>query len=673
MSTDDVKKPRTPLLLVAACFVFVQGCFLLLPQLFEPWRGPAIDRLFQLRSGLMSPAYDDTVVHVDLSDASLRSLGDFHPTRSHHARVIENLARMKVAALAYDFIFAGASNSDEDDALRQAIAAAGNVYLGMAARLEPRGTQPEDEPATPIQPAGLGWQLDVPRDDGALRVASAVLDTWEPIASASRGLGTLNVTPDRDGVVRRIPLLVRFGGELLPTLALRVVSDYLGVPPERIVVRPGRSITLGDARRPGAAEARDLVIPIDEEGNLILDYIGPWDRMTHYDFADVARAADDRFELERWREELSGKIVLVSEISTGSADVGPVPTDPSFPLSGVHATAIHNLLTGRFLRGLASTTALALELLLAVVVGALALRLRGRTFAVACLCLGVGCAAAVAAAFLFANIVADPVRPLMFLSAATVLVVVYRVSAEERAKEALRRTCDAYFPPSVVAKIMQDPDSLTRSARRAEITILFSDIENFTRHSATREPAEIRAMLNEYFEEMTEIVFAHGGTMDKFIGDAVMVLFGDSDPQPDHALRCVQTAIEMQQRIAELHAKWKANGGMPLRVRIGINTGDVVVGNLGSERRFAYTATGSAVNLAQRIESNARIDAILVSNRTAEFIRDQIPLRPVAPIQAKGFDEPVEVFEVVTSQETSEAAAPDVDADVASRQSSRSA
>jgi len=194
---------------------------------------------------------------------------------------------------------------------------------------------------------------------------------------------------------------------------------------------------------------------------------------------------------------------------------------------------------------------------------------------------------------------------------------------------------------------MANPAFLTLGGQKKELTILFSDIKDFTTHSATLAPAQIQQFLNEYFEAMVEIVFQHQGTVDKYIGDGLMVFFGDPEPQPDHALRCVRAAIEMQRKTAELREKWLRNGGFPLRIRIGINTGEVVVGNMGSARRLAYTVLGSAVNLAQRLESNAPVGGILLSEQTHELVKAEIPAVSVGPLKVKGIEQPISAYEVL--------------------------
>jgi adenylate cyclase len=164
---------------------------------------------------------------------------------------------------------------------------------------------------------------------------------------------------------------------------------------------------------------------------------------------------------------------------------------------------------------------------------------------------------------------------MLALAIGTVLLHGYVREQQDRAL--LHHSFRAYFPPRMVERIERQHQSVTIGGHKKELTVLFSDIENFSSHTAAMAPDHIQALLNEYFEAMTDIVFDHGYTVDKFIGDGLMVFFGDPDPQPDHTARAVRTAIAMQHKVQELHARWKSVGDMPLRIRIGINTGEMVV------------------------------------------------------------------------------------------------
>jgi adenylate cyclase len=307
---------------------------------------------------------------------------------------------------------------------------------------------------------------------------------------------------------------------------------------------------------------------------------------------------------------------------------------------------IHTILTESFLKEFSGLEMLFTELLLLLIILMLSLRFSSLPFSIGTLALGGSYVAIAALFFFYGHFIFHIVRPLLIVTLTLISILAYRYISEEKEKEVLRRTFESYFPPLVVKKIMANPHMIASGGQKKELTILFSDIKDFTSYSATMTPDHIQRLLSEYFEAMTEIVFKHHGTVDKFIGDGLMVFFGDPDPQPDHALRCVNAAIEMQKKVREIKTKWERQGDMPIQIRIGINTGTVVVGNMGSARRLSYTVLGSAVNLAQRLESNAPVEGILISQRTYDSVKDHVPTHPLGQMEVKGFDKPVSVYEV---------------------------
>jgi adenylate cyclase len=647
---DKKRNLQVTILLVLGSFVAAHLCFWLLPNVFEIWNAQAVDQLFLLRtnSDLLRPFYDDTIVHVDLNDTSIRKLDNFYLNRSHHAQMIRNLAAMKVSALLYDFIFAARTNEKDDEALIDAVTKSGNVYFGMAFNLSEKSVEKKQN--TNIRQTHYldrtKWNVIMKGDPGSFYSGANPLITLHNIADISKGLGYLSLKCDRDGVFRRMPLLVRYKGAFYPGFSFRAICDYLGVPPERIVVSPGESIILKDARRPGESSGHDIVIPIDKYGNMVVNFIGSWDRMKHYNFSDVLLVSEERDEMEMWRDELSGKIVIVSEISTGSSDIGPVPTDTHFPLSGLHANLMHTVLTESFLRELSYTGMFFVELSILLIILLLSLSLSSLGFSLGTLAVAGGYIGVTSLLFFNSNTILNIVRPLLMVVFAMICILAYRYINEEKEKEVFRRTLEAYFPPLVVKKIIANPEIIGSGGQKKELTILFSDIKDFTSYTASMEPDQIQRLLNEYFEAMTEIVFQYKGTVDKFMGDGMMVFFGDPEPQSDHALLCVRAAIDMQRKVREIRAKWERQGGMPIQIRIGVNTDTVVVGNMGSSKRLSYTVLGSAVNLAQRLESNAPAGGILISRRTYDLIRDDIPALPLRQIEVKGFDELISVYEV---------------------------
>jgi len=427
--TSRKQKLQITFFLILGSFLAAHLCLLLLPNVFSILNAQIVDKIFLFRTnikGLQQP-YDDIIVHIDLNNTSIKQLKNFYLNRTYHARVIRNLADMDVAAQLYDFIFAARTSDSEDSALIEATSAAGNVYLGMAFELLKEKSPSSVDPLQTEEGKYLDktkWQVKIQGDPEEFYLGANPLVTFPALASAATGLGYLNMKPDPDGVTRRLPLLVRYQEGFYPSFSFRAVCDYLHVPPENILVKPGAAITLKDARRPGEAKASDMVIPIDETGNMTVNFIGPWERMKHYNFVDIYRASDDPDVMGIWKEELSGKIVLVSQVSTGSLDVGPVPTDNNFPLSGVHANVIHTILTESFVNELSNLEMLFIELPLLLLIFLLSLRFSSLPFSVGTLTVAGGYACLAAFSLVYANVVFHLVRPLLMMIFALISILV---------------------------------------------------------------------------------------------------------------------------------------------------------------------------------------------------------------------------------------------------------
>ncbi|MGV8073952.1 MAG: CHASE2 domain-containing protein [Syntrophobacteraceae bacterium] len=646
------RKRRITISWIVFSFVASHIFSLVFPGTFSVWDAQAIDRLFLVRSGFDSlrPTYDKTVIHVDINNRTIQQLDNFYLNRLHYAQLVRNLAAVGTAAQVYDFIFAEPISKNEDKALIEAVSKAGNAYFGMAFRLTEEDGRPQavgsDGGSAESYLKDKKWKVAVQGDASELFRGSRPLLTFPALANAACGLGFISIKHDDDGVYRRVPLLVRYEDAYYPSLPFRVVCDYLRVTPDRIVIEPGKSIVLKDARKPGK-EPHDIRIPIDYHGNMIINFIGPWGSMKHYSFDEIFNASDDRDELEILGEVLAGKIALIADVATGSGDLGPCPTDVNLPLNALHTNVIHTIISEQFLRQISNTETLLIDLLLLIALLILALRPSLLVFMLGTTGVAAGFVGGVASSFLFGKVIVPVAGPVLFVGFSMALVTVSRYFIDEKEKAVLRATFEAYFPPSIVRKIMANPQMINSMRQKKELTILFSDIKNFTGYSASLTPVQIQKCLSEYFEAMVEIVFSYEGTVDKYIGDGLMVFFGDPDPQPDHALRCVRAAVDMQKKIGQLHEKWLKEGGMPIRIRIGINTGEVVVGNMGSSKRLSYTVLGSAVNLAQRLEANAPVGGIMISRRTYDLVKDHVHTRPLGKIRVKGIDEEISVYEAL--------------------------
>lgn len=644
------------MIIIVSSLLFGHLLFWLLPNVFETWNAQAFDQIFVLRYQYFPSRvpYDSTIIHVVETDSSVQVLsGGTYISRRQYGQIAHNIGEMQAAAQIWDYIQRAAQSAEEDSFFIACNKSAGNVYYGMS--LDPR-----DKPLLKKQPRPAShweylsrtkWKVQVDGDISTMYVGGNPILTFPELASVCRGLGFINMNADRDGVFRRVPLLIRYDDAFYPSFPFRAICDYMHVKPEQIILRPGTSITLKGAYRLGQ-QPHDIVIPVDERCNIVVNFVGPWRRMVDFEMDRIYNVSEDRDAMEYdWKPLFKDKIVVVNINATGASDVQSVPTDPWYPLGGLHANVMNSILTENFLKEANTVEKIGLEILLLLIVGVLAIKFSSRGLWIGALVLLVGYIVFIIGIFLYGNLIINLVRPILIMVTAVFGVLVYRFINEEREKEATRRSFESYLPPSVVKRQLAHPESIFE-VQKKELTIMFTDIKSFTTYSSIMSPDQIQNFLAEYFDAMVQIVFKYEGTVDKYIGDGLMVFFGAPEPQADHAVRCVKAAIEMQKKCRELKEKWVQEDLFPLKIRIGINTGEVVVGNMGTRKKLAYTVLGSDVNLANRLESNAPVEGIMISRRTYDLVKDEIPTFPHEPVLVKGLDTPIEVYIVPVDETT---------------------
>lgn len=661
MITNKLLKFRTPILLIVFSFLATHLCFWILPNVFEVWNSQIVDQLFILRTKIdrFRPEYNNTVVHVDFNNSSIEKLSNPYLNRSHFAKLIRNLTSMNTAAQVYDYIFAAKLNKNDDDALIQATRAAANAYFGIALQLrsprQPQRKKPEPSKSREYM-IQTSWLISAPEVEGELYVGENPLATYPELASASRGLGSLSVKFDRDGVLRRVPLLVKFENAYYPLLPLRVICDYLQVQPDNLKLKPGQHLILKDAKKPLSDNSHDILIPIDSKGNMIVNYVGQWESMDHYNFADILRASDDQDEFEIWTDEFNGKIVVISDVSTGSADIGPVPSDAEYPLSGVHANVIHNILTESFLKELSGWNTFLLDVLILTILVFLSFRSSYFFFSVGSIILSATFITAAIAYFFFGQVIVNILRPLMMIGIGTGSIIIYRYINSEREKieslrqrDFIRHTFGRYISNEVVDELLNSPEGLKMSGENREVTFLVSDLRGFTSLSSKLTPQEVIIILNRYFEKMVEVISKYRGTVSEFMGDGILAFFGAPIQSADDPVRAIACAIEMQNALSEINAEHKQSKiNLPeIAMGIGINTGEVVVGNIGSERRASYGAVGTPINVAYRIESLSVGGQIFVSAITYEKVKKHVTIRGTKEVKIKGIVEPIYIYDVI--------------------------
>jgi adenylate cyclase len=385
------------------------------------------------------------------------------------------------------------------------------------------------------------------------------------------------------------------------------------------------------------------VVRPDDLSRVMVNFHGPSRTYPYVSFAD---AALKKFQPGTFKD----KIVLIGASATGIGDLRATPFGSiDFPGVEIHANLIDNILNQQFLvrRGPQALADLGFILLFGIPLG-LWLAVTQPRWMVFGLGLLVPFAVIVYWAFLHGWWLNFIVPAVFTLVPNVSLVALYRVLIEEREKRKVRGAFQQYVSPEVIRRLLNDPERV--KPRKTEVTVLFSDIRDFTTISESLDAQELADLLNSYLTEMTRIIFRHQGTLDKYIGDAVMAIWGAPFDEPDHAQRSCLSAVDMISRLSELQAQWREQGKPVLEIGIGINTGSASVGNMGSSLRHGYTAIGDAVNLASRLEGlNKEYGThILVSDSTRnEVASDALLLREIDLIRVKGKLQPLTVYEIL--------------------------
>jgi adenylate cyclase len=455
------------------------------------------------------------------------------------------------------------------------------------------------------------------------------------LAEAAGSSGYYIVKSDPDGVVRWMPLIIQCGKHVYPPLSVVCAWHFLGKP--QMIVEADRYGVQGIRMGP-------RFMPTDENGQLLINYLGPPKTFPHISISDILGGRTPK-------GTFADRIVLVGVTAMGIHDLSNTPVSSLYPAVEIHATVIDNILAGDFLAKpkWSRVFDLLAIVLLCGVAGAALPRLsavKGLVFTGGLFALYV-----LAAYWLFSyyQVWLNLVYPLLALLIAYTALTVYRYVTEERERKRIKRAFRQYAAPLVIEELLKDPRRLQLGGEEKVLTVLFSDLWGFTGYSERYAPHEMIGFLSDYFDRMSQKVFLHRGTLKEYVGDELMAIFGAPLNQPDHAHRACTAALDMRQELADLRENWVRIGRPQLRARIGINSGPMLVGNLGSRYRFAYGALGDNVNLGSRLEGLNREygTEIIIGENTARLVGDAFRLRELDMVRVKGRQQAVRVYELM--------------------------
>jgi len=457
------------------------------------------------------------------------------------------------------------------------------------------------------------------------------------LADAADGSGYFTVVSDPDGVVRWMPLMIQCGGDLYFPLSLACVWHYLGKPTLMVQVKDYGidGVQLGDR-----------FVPTDESGRLLINYLGPPKTFPHYSISDILAG---RVPAGTFRN----RIVLVGASAVGTHDLRSTPFSPVYPGVEVHASVIDNILAEEFITK--PRWSMIFDLMAIIALGVLSgiatARLgaaRGFLVAAGAFVLYIVFARGL---FIHSRVWLNLVYPLLALTLNYTGLTVYGYVTEQKERRRIKGAFKHYVSAEVIEEMLKDPDRLKLGGEEKVLTVLFSDLEGFTTYSERYSPGEMIDILSEYYEKMTEEIFAQQGMLKEYVGDELMAIFGAPLEQPDHARKACAAALAMQQRRKALGGEWTAAGRPFLKARTGVNSGPMLVGNLGSRYRFSYGVLGDQVNLGSRLEGLNKTygTEILIGENTAGLIDGAFRLREVDMVRVKGRTQPVRIYELLAA------------------------
>jgi len=617
-------------------------CALFLAANLVPFEVPLLDGLelktYDMRMRALERSKPQYVTIAAIDEQSLARVGRWPWSRSVHAELARRLDEAGARVIAFDIFFPERESPKADTQLARVLGSTKKAVLSTFFLTDSRdarflGDSGVQAGLKAIAPQAI---MEAGGRTSQLKTYGVLANIPELQANAAYA-GHINVRPDADGIYRRVPLVMVHGDRYFPSSDVQVARAFHADKEFALKLDDYGTVSLTLAGRE---------LPLDVDGQFLVRYRGSpgvtFDTVSVSDILD--RKADPAL--------LRDRVVLIGGTAAALGDIRPTPFDAASPGVELRASVIENLLDGQLIYR--PDWMPLVDVMLMVIIGLLMIWLLPR--------FGVSGGGLLAAALLsgyvalavyyfrseglWLNIV-YPTLLIVLLFATATLVSYFFTHSEKRY---LKVAFQHYVPPAVVEDLVADAGALRLGGEKRELTVLFSDIRGFTTLSEGMQPEELVKLMNEYFTVMTDRVFAHRGSLDKYIGDAIMAVYGAPVVESDHPALACRSALDMMRVLDELQQKWQAAGLPKIGIGVGINTGSVVVGNMGSATRFNYTVVGDAVNLASRIESLNKTygTSILVSQYTYERVKAEFEKnsREVDSVRVRGREQPVRLYEL---------------------------
>ncbi len=633
-------------------------------SLFQQIESKTIDFRFGVR-GVRQPEAPVKIIAID--EKSLKEVGQWPWPRAIHAQMIRQLKTDGVKSVFYDVFYPEPERTQEqmlgqletvldstlgkssrtktkvmddikkfqakengDAEFGKALKETGNVFLPMDAIFEGgqsnEGRSPEFDTLHTTGATLFGGNIS------SFLPAESLIVSIPELQQNVQDSGLILYLPDLDGIYRYFPTAVAYKGKLLPNLSLQISRYLLNDEKDPVKIVAGKY-----------AEVAGRQLPILDNGFAFINYCGPGGTIPSYSASDILY---DRIP----HEELKDAVVLIGVTANGLYDLRPTPFTKASPGVEINANIIENVYSGNFIRLAPNFLKYLLILVMALIMWYLVPRWNPTQGMGWFLIVFAGYIVLVCIAFASGHVIINMTYPLISLLLTYLILTTYKFRTEVRHSRYMKQMFQSMVAPTVVEEILKLPEGIALGGEEKQLTVMFSDIRGFTTYSEKHTPPEVVEVLNEYLTQMTNMIFQTEGTLDKYIGDAIMAFWGAPGTQQDHAYRACSTALGMVDLLENtLHPKWEIEGKEKLEIGIGLNSGGMVVGFVGSESIKSYTLIGDAVNLGSRLEGTTKEYkvSIIISETTYALVKSDMLCRELDLIQVKGKTKPIRIYELV--------------------------
>ena len=605
------------------------------------------------------------VTIVDIDDKSLEKLGQWPWPRTRIADLVTELTRLGAVVIAFDAVFS------EPDRLNPAFAADTFRNLDEETRARLRALPSNDQvfadaiKASRVVLGESGLPEEIAPLDKTLPVTGLAMLGEEPqrfmfdfpgllrnvpvLEHAAAGRGLFTIKPERDGIVRRVPMIMQAQGQTMPSLTFEML---------RVATGSGTILIKAETAGIKSLGIKGLQIPTDHNGQI-------WVHYARND-ASIYVPAINVLEKNVAPDMIAGKLVLIGTSAVGLNDIKTTPVSRAMPGVEIHAQVLESTLTGEVIS--TPIYGIVVEFATALLFGLLVIAFAPLFGPVTLVALGAAFASVLigTSAYFYTQhrLLIDFTYPLMSTTAIYLTLIFSSFVREQAQRRQIRSAFGQYLSPALVEQLAQSPEKLVLGGEEREMTIMFSDMRGFTSISETykSDPQGLTALMNRFLTPLTNAILNRKGTIDKYMGDAIMAFWNAPLDDKDHHLNACEAALDMLERVDELNqareqeAKEEGRPFIPLNAGIGLNTGTCVVGNMGSDQRFDYSVFGDSVNLASRLEGQSKEYGfpIIVGSKTALAVKEKFAILELDFIMVKGKKEPEVIYAIAGRQDTAQ-------------------